>query len=139
MTNEELMTAFKIRSENFSEVQRLLNEINQILFRAQRLRGEGHLVLCATSAFAMIFSICSWNYSNEDDVKLQGRFSSEKHWETRANNANLKDWQTSIVSLRAASSNNSRILSEKPLRFYSISLQQTQSMKVFAFSQKIFF
>lgn len=34
------MTTFQIRSENYNEVQRLLNEINQILFRAQRLRGE---------------------------------------------------------------------------------------------------
>lgn len=40
LTNEELMTTFQIRSENYNEVQRLLNEINQILFRAQRLRGE---------------------------------------------------------------------------------------------------
>lgn len=40
MTNEELMTSFKIRSENFNESQRLLKEINQILFRAQRLRGK---------------------------------------------------------------------------------------------------
>jgi Ciliary BBSome complex subunit 2, C-terminal len=39
LTNEELSTSFKIRTENHNEVQRLLNEINQILFRAQRLRG----------------------------------------------------------------------------------------------------
>lgn len=40
MTNEELMALFKIRTENYNEVQRLLNDINQILFRAQRLRGK---------------------------------------------------------------------------------------------------
>lgn len=40
MTNEELMTSYKIRSENYNEVQRMLSEINQILFRAQRLRGD---------------------------------------------------------------------------------------------------
>lgn len=39
MTNDELATSLKIRSENYNEVQRLLSEINQILFRAQRLRG----------------------------------------------------------------------------------------------------
>ncbi|XP_070504101.1 BBSome complex member BBS2-like [Chironomus tepperi] len=38
MTNEELMTSFKIRSENYNEVQRLLTEINQTLYHAQRLR-----------------------------------------------------------------------------------------------------
>lgn len=66
LTNEELMTTFKIRAENFSEVQRLLNEINQILFRAQRLRGERASV---ASAFAII-SIFSWKYRNKDDVTL---------------------------------------------------------------------
>lgn len=40
MTREELVMSSKIRSENYNEVQRLLNDINQILFRAQRLRGE---------------------------------------------------------------------------------------------------
>jgi hypothetical protein len=40
LNNEELMTSFKIRSENFSEVQRLLSEINKILYKAQRLRGK---------------------------------------------------------------------------------------------------
>jgi len=40
MNNEELMTSFKIRSENYNEVQRLLTEINQILYHAQRLRGS---------------------------------------------------------------------------------------------------
>jgi len=40
MNNEELMTSFKIRSENYNEVQRLLTEINQILYHAQRLRGN---------------------------------------------------------------------------------------------------
>lgn len=40
MTNEDLMMGFKIRTENYSEVQRSLNEINQTLYRAQRLRGD---------------------------------------------------------------------------------------------------
>lgn len=40
LTNEELMTSFKIRSENYNEVQRLLSEINKILYHAQRLRGK---------------------------------------------------------------------------------------------------
>ncbi|KAG5674649.1 hypothetical protein PVAND_004603 [Polypedilum vanderplanki] len=38
LTNDELMTSFKIRSENYNEVQRLLTEINQTLYHAQRLR-----------------------------------------------------------------------------------------------------
>lgn len=45
LTNEELMTSFKIRRENFGEVQRLLSEINQTLFKAQRLRGEKEKIL----------------------------------------------------------------------------------------------
>ncbi|KAL7041968.1 hypothetical protein ACKWTF_000972 [Chironomus riparius] len=40
LTNEELLTSFKIRSENYNEVQRLLSEINQTLYHAQRLRGN---------------------------------------------------------------------------------------------------
>lgn len=40
ITNDELMQSFNIRSQNHSEVQRLLSEINQILYSAQRLRGE---------------------------------------------------------------------------------------------------
>lgn len=48
------MQSFKIRGENFNEVQALLNEINQILFRAQRLRGE-RLSSESASAFAIIF------------------------------------------------------------------------------------
>lgn len=67
MVNQELTTAFKIRSENYNETQRLLNEINQILFRAQRLRGKkyfsGHkfssnflFTLVGTTATAMMTS-----------------------------------------------------------------------------------
>lgn len=70
------MTSFKIRAENFNEVQRLLNEINQILFRAQRLRGER--LESVASAFA-IFSIFSRKYRDKDDVKLQGCVSAKEH------------------------------------------------------------
>lgn len=40
ITNEELMTSFKIRHENYNEVQKLLTDINQTLYHAQRLRGN---------------------------------------------------------------------------------------------------
>lgn len=39
-TNEELLTTSKIRTENHNEIQRILIEINQILYNAQRLRGN---------------------------------------------------------------------------------------------------
>lgn len=38
LNNEDLLSTFKIRTENFNETQKLLTEINQILYRAQRLR-----------------------------------------------------------------------------------------------------
>lgn len=40
LTNEDLLMGFRIRSENHKETQKLLSEINQTLYRAQRLRGE---------------------------------------------------------------------------------------------------
>lgn len=58
MTNDELMTSFQIRSENYNEVQRLLNDINQILFRAQRLRGEFRDKMCVGSLLIyVLFSV----------------------------------------------------------------------------------
>ena len=45
LTNDELITSFKIRSENYNEVQRLLKEINQILYFSQRLRGDVKLLM----------------------------------------------------------------------------------------------
>lgn len=99
MTNDELMTSFQIRTENYNEVQRLLSEINQILFRAQRLRGKRpfrmtKLMRCLFHVSIFCLQTFSRKHSDEDDDELQRSTGTEKYRETCSDHADLdeKKW-----------------------------------------------